>query len=67
MSSCTTDEGIFSKFILSNWKKSSPKFKGGTAPLTTEIEHIFLAVINFFLLSSVQILLIPACCLLCVL
>ena len=32
-----------------------------------KFEHIFVDVITFFLLSSVQILLIPACCLLCVL
>ena len=33
----------------------------------TKLEHIFVAVITFPPLSSVQILLIPACCLLCVL
>ena len=32
-----------------------------------KFEHIFVAVITFFPLSSVQIIIIPACCLLCVL
>ena len=41
--------------------------KGGHDHLLPKFEHIFVAVITFFLLSSVQILLIPACCLLSVL
>ena len=41
---------------------------GGLDLKPQKFEHIFVAVItNFFPLSSVQILLIPACCLLCVL
>ena len=35
--------------------------------LPPKFEHIFVAVITFFLHSSVQILLLPVCCLLCVL
>ena len=41
--------------------------KGGLDLKPTKLEHIFVAVITFFPFSSVQILLIPACCLLCVL
>ena len=41
--------------------------KGGLDLKPTKLEHIFVAVITFFTLSFVQILLIPACCLLCVL
>ena len=41
--------------------------KGGLDHLLPKFEHIFVAVITFFPLSSVQILLLPACCLLCVL
>ena len=40
---------------------------GGTGPFTTEILTHICSCHNFFPLSSVQILLIPACCLLCVL
>ena len=39
-------------------------FKGGLDHLPPKFELIFVAVITFFPLSSVQILLIPACCLL---
>ena len=41
--------------------------EGGLDHLLPKFEHIFVAVITFFPLSSVQILLLPACCLLCVL
>ena len=41
--------------------------KGGLHQKPPKFEHIFVAVITFFPLSSVQILLISACCLLCVL
>ena len=41
--------------------------RGGTTPETSKLEHIFVAVITFFFLSPVQILLITACCLLCLL
>ena len=44
-----------------------PFFKGGRHLKSPKFEHIFVAFITFFPLSSVQILLIPACCLLCVL
>ena len=40
---------------------------GGLHLKPPKFEHIFVARHNFFPLSSVQILLIPACCLLCVL
>ena len=39
----------------------------GTLPETNEIVTHICSCHNFFSLSSVQILLIPACCLLCVL
>ena len=41
--------------------------KGGTGPETIEIGTHICSCHNFPPLSSVQILLIPACCLLCVL
>ena len=41
--------------------------KGGTLPETNEIVTHICSCHNFFPLSSVQILFIPACCLLCVL
>ena len=40
---------------------------GGTTPETNEIVTLICGCHNFFPLSSVQILYIPACCLLCVL
>ena len=40
---------------------------GGTTPETNEIVTNICSCHNFFLLSSMQILFIPACCLLCVL
>ena len=40
---------------------------GGTIPKTNEIEKNICSCHNFFPLSSVQIIFIPACCLLCVL
>ena len=40
---------------------------GGTLPETNEIVTHICSCHNFFPLSSVQILFIPACCLLCVL
>ena len=40
---------------------------GGTTPETNEIVTHICSCHNFFSLSSVQILFIPACCLLCVL
>ena len=42
-------------------------YKGGLYMKPPKFEHIFVAVITFFSLSSVQIPLIPTCCLLCVL
>ena len=41
--------------------------KGGTIPKTNEIVKNICSCHNFFPLSSVQIIIIPACCLLCVL
>ena len=48
-------------YILSSY------FKGGTIPKTNEIVTHICSCHNFFSLSSVQIIIIPACCLLCVL
>ena len=45
----------------------SPCIKAGLHLKLPKFEHIFLAVITFPPLSSVQILLIPACCLVCLL
>ena len=42
-------------------------FQGGTTPETNEIVTNICSCHNFSPLSSVQILFIPACCLLCVL
>ena len=41
--------------------------KGGLYHFPPKIAYIFLTSHNFFSLSSVQIIIIPACCLLCVL
>ena len=41
--------------------------QGGTTPETNEIVTHICSCYNFVSLSSVQILFIPACCLLCVL
>ena len=41
--------------------------KEGTIPETNEIVKNICSCHNFFPLSSVQIIIIPACCLLCVL
>ena len=43
------------------------KVQGESIPFTTEILTHICSCHNFFPLSSVQILLLPACCLLCVL
>ena len=48
-------------------KRGSPKLKGGATPETNEIVTNICSCHNFFSLSSVQIIFIPACCLLCVL
>ena len=40
---------------------------GGAIPKTNEIVIHICSCHNFFSLSSVQIIIIPACCLLCVL
>ena len=47
------------------WKNI--EHKGGTTPETTEISTHICSCHNFFPLSSLQILLTPACCLLCAL
>ena len=46
---------------------TSISLKGGTIPQTSEIWTHICGCHNFFPLSSVQIIIIPACCLLCVL
>ena len=48
-------------------KNSLPPTYGGTTPETNEIVTNICSCHNFFSLSSVQIIFIPACCLLCVL
>ena len=53
--------------IISYQKLSVPLLSGGTIPKTNEIEKNICSCHNFFPLSSVQIIFIPACCLLCVL
>ena len=45
----------------------SPQLKGGQHHFSRIFQFFFVAVITFFSLSSVQIIFIPACCLLCVL
>ena len=46
---------------------TTPLKKGGLSHLSPKFEHIFVAVKTIFPLSSVKILLLLACCLLCVL
>ena len=41
--------------------------KGGLYHISRKLHIYFLTCHNFFSLSSVQIIIIPACCLLCVL
>ena len=48
-------------------KSSRNLLRGGTIPKTNEIVTNICSCHNFFPLSSVQIIIIPACCLLCVL
>ena len=48
-------------------KKVQSPLKGGTVPETSEIWTHICSCHNVFLLSSVLTLLVPACCLLCVL
>ena len=43
------------------------KEEGGTIPFSPKLFVLFCTCHNFFPLSSVQIIIIPACCLLCVL
>ena len=54
----------FDEIEKDEWMKTP---HGGTAPETNEIVTHICSCHNFFSLSSVQILLLPACCLLCVL
>ena len=44
-----------------------PSLKGGLTHFPPKFAHFFGTCHNFFPLSSVQIIIIPACCLLCVL
>ena len=55
--------------VVGNGLVSVPeaKVEGGTTPETNEIVTNICSCHNFFSLSSVQIIFIPACCLLCVL
>ena len=58
------------KIIYLAREKNSVVLKGGgggATPETNEIVTLICSCHNFFSLSSVQILFIPACCLLCVL
>ena len=48
-------------------KKCVVLSKGGPIPKTNKIVTLICSCYNFFSLSSVQILFIQACCLLCVL
>ena len=50
-----------------NPNEEASEVKGGTIPETNEIVTHICSCHNFFPLSSVQIIVIPACCLLCVL
>ena len=57
----------FGHIISPNPSHFTCLLSGGLYLKPPKFEHIFVAVITFFPLSFVQILLIPACCLLCVL
>ena len=59
--------GTFCVLTLYQWYASQLSGGGGLHLKPPKFEHIFVAVITFCSLSSVQILLIPTCCLLCVL
>ena len=50
---------------VGSWRKGEKR--GGTIPFSSEIQKHICGCHNFFPLSSVQIIIIPACCLLCVL
>ena len=55
-------------YVLGRAVFSTPWFDfTGTTPETNEIVTNICSCHNFFSLSSVQIIFIPACCLLCVL
>ena len=53
--------------VLREDHAEADKNLGGTTPETNEIVTNICSCHNFFSLSSVQIIFIPACCLLCVL
>ncbi len=63
--SSTADKGFKAKVIATVFARVD--IKGGNMPFVPEICTFFCTCHNFFLLSSVQIIIIPACCLLCVL
>ena len=62
---------VLNLYIYSVWRLSTttkcPLFTWTGWNKPQKFENIFVAVITFFSLSSVQIIIIPACCLLCVL
>ena len=73
---CSSDQPFLSLRGCVSGQLLSPYFanvvgltvaKGGTIPFNNEIFTHICSCHNFFPLSSVQILLLPACCLLCVL
>ena len=58
----TLDIALAITFVKTSWRA-----KGGLELKPKKKLNTYLSCHNFFFLSSVQILLIPACCLLCVL
>ena len=54
------------KALITDAHEAEGQF-GGTIPFSSEIQKHICGCHNFFPLSSVQIIIIPACCLLCVL
>ena len=53
--------------LVSSPEKSTFGVKGGLYHISRKLYIFFVTSHNFFSLSSVQIIIIPACCLLCVL
>ena len=52
---------------IMGWDEFWKLFKGGLDHISRKLYIFFVTSHNFFSLSSVQIIIIPACCLLCVL
>ena len=59
--------GYYRRFIPNFSTIATPLTERGATPETNEIVTLICSCHNFFSLFSVQILFIPACCLLCVL